>query len=83
LEVLAFFRDQSILRSGLQPWSFHPSSSGLRWLSKLVFSSLPANGLMLIWESSPASSQSLICCAGAMFDGKPLKADRARSSSLS
>jgi len=46
LEVLAFFRDQSILRSGLQPWSFHPSSSGLRWLSKLVFSSLPAMGFV-------------------------------------
>ena len=46
LEVLAFFRDQSILRSGLQPWSFRSSSGGLRWLSKLLFSSLPAMGFV-------------------------------------
>lgn len=46
LEVLAFFRDQSILRSGLQTWSFCSSSGGLRWLSKLLFSSLPAMGFV-------------------------------------
>ena len=28
LEIVAFFRDQFMLRSGLQPWSFHPSSGG-------------------------------------------------------
>ena len=46
LEVLAFFRDQSILRSGLQSWAFHPSSGGLRWLCKLVFSTLSAMGFV-------------------------------------
>ena len=46
LEVLAFFRNGPILRSGLQPRSFDPSSGGLRWLSKVVFSSLPAMGFV-------------------------------------
>ena len=46
LEVLAFFRDESILRSGLQSWSFDEESRALRWLSKLVFSSLPAMGFV-------------------------------------
>ncbi len=46
LEIIAFFKDQSILCSGLQPWSLHPSCRGLRWLCKLLFSSLPAMGFM-------------------------------------
>lgn len=44
LEILAFFDDGAILHSGIQPWSFSPQSQGLRWLCKLLLSSLPAMG---------------------------------------
>jgi len=64
LEVLAFFRDQSILRSGLQSWSFHRSSEGLRWLSKLVFSSLPAMGFV------PELPPLIKTTPKGMFEGK-------------
>ena len=46
LEVFAFFRTGSILRSGLQAWAFHSSSYGLRWLCKLLFSSQAAMGFV-------------------------------------
>ena len=46
LEIVVFFKNQSILRSGLPPLSLNPSCRGLRWLCKLLFSSLPALGFM-------------------------------------
>ena len=64
LEVLAFFRDQSRLRSGLQPWSFHPSSGGLRWLCKLVFSTL--SSICFVPELPPLIKTT----PKGMFEGK-------------
>lgn len=44
LEILAFFSDGAIQRSGIQPWSFDDQSPSLRWLCKLLLSTLPAMG---------------------------------------
>lgn len=46
VEVLAFFRDGAVFRSGLQPWSFSSASAGLGWLCKLLFSSQAAMGFV-------------------------------------
>lgn len=44
LEVLAFFRNYTLLRSGVLPLSFDVESEGLRWLCKVVLSSFHALG---------------------------------------
>lgn len=42
MEVLVFDKDCRIMRSGLQSFSLSAESSGLRWLAKALFSSLPS-----------------------------------------
>lgn len=46
MEVLVFYKDFCVVRSGLQSFSFKAESSGFRWLTKALFSSLPSMGFI-------------------------------------
>ena len=46
IEVLVFYKDFRVVRSGLEPFSLNTTSSGLRWLTKALFSSLPSMGFI-------------------------------------
>ena len=71
MEVLVFYKDFRIMRSGLQAFSLSAESSGLRWLARALFSSLPTMGsipeLLPFDGSTPVGTpiQKGLCCRAA------------------